>query len=156
MNLKNYTSSVPVERSIMLIEKLLMDAGAVNINKTIDPATKEVSGIVFQINVDQRPIVFKLPSKVEQCFKMMWKQVSPRSAHRDSVKENVMNQAKRTAWKLLFDWVSIQVSMIQIQQVELLEVFLPYAYDYQSEQTFFEKLKGNGFKQLNQSNEKKS
>lgn len=100
--------------------------------------------------VEQRSQVFKLPSKVDQCFKMMWKNVSPRSAHRDSVKENVMQQAKRTAWKLLLDWVQIQVSMIQIQQVELLEVFLPYAYDIQNEQTFFEKLKGNGFKQLGQ------
>lgn len=41
MNLKNYSSSVPVEGSIMLIEKLLVDAGAVNINKAINPTTKE-------------------------------------------------------------------------------------------------------------------
>lgn len=47
MNLKNYTSSVPVERSIMLIEKLLIDAGAININKAIEPSTKEIHGIVF-------------------------------------------------------------------------------------------------------------
>ena len=148
MNLKNYTSSVPVERSIMLIEKLLIDAGAVNINKAIDPQTKEIIGVVFQIMVNNNPIVFKLPSKVDQCFKMMWKNVSPRSAHRDSVKQNIFEQAKRTAWKLLFDWVSIQVSMIQIQQVEMLEVFLPYAYDVRKEQTYFEKMKENNFKML--------
>lgn len=148
MNLKNYTSSVPVERSIMLIEKLLIDAGAVNINKAIDLQTKEITGIVFQIMVNNDPIVFKLPSKVDQCFKMMYKNISPRSAHRDSVKQNVFEQAKRTAWKLLFDWVSIQVSMIQIQQVEMLEVFLPYAYDVRKEQTYFEKLKENNFKML--------
>lgn len=100
--------------------------------------------------VNNNPIVFKLPSKVEQCFKMMWKQVSIRSAHKESVKTNTMEQAKRTAWKLLYEWVAIQVSMIQIQQVEMLEVFLPYAYDVRKEQTYFEKMKENNFKMLTQ------
>jgi hypothetical protein len=31
-----------------------------------------------------------------------------------------------------------------------MEVFLPYAYDMQNDQTFFQKMKGNGFKQLSE------
>ncbi len=148
MNLKNYSSTVPTERSIMLIEKLLIDAGAVNINKAINPTSKEIEGIVFQIMVNNTPLLFKLPSKTEQCFNMMWKNVSPRSAHRESVKQNTKEQAKRTAWKLLFDWVSIQVSMIQLQQVEMLEVFLPYAYDIKKDKTYFQLIKDSNFKLL--------
>lgn len=151
MNLKNYTSSVPVERSIMMIEKLLMDAGATNISKSINEQ-KEVDGIIFLININTKPILFKLPSKVEQCYKIMMKEVSARSIHKKEVKDNKKAQANRTAWKLLYDWVSIQVSMIQIEQVELIEVFLPYAYDLQNNQTFFEKIKENGFKQLAENN----
>ena len=147
MNLKNYTSSVPVERSIMMIEKLLIDAGATNISKSVNEQ-KEVDGIVFMISVNARPILFKLPSKTEQCLKIMMKEVSPRSLHKKEVMTNKRAQAQRTAWKLLFDWVSIQVSMIQIQQVELMEVFLPYAYDVQNNQTFFEKMKTNEYKLL--------
>lgn len=150
MNLKNYTSSVPVERSIMMIEKLLMDAGALNISKSMNPETKEVEGMIFLINENQKPILFKLPSKVEQCYKIMMKEVSARSAYKKEVVANKRAQAQRTAWKLLYDWVSIQVSMIQIEQVELMEVFLPYAYDMQNDQTFFQKLKDSGFKQLAQ------
>lgn len=41
MNLKNYTSSVPVERSIMLIEKMLNDAGALSIIKHNNPETNK-------------------------------------------------------------------------------------------------------------------
>lgn len=148
MNLKNYTSSVPVERSIMMIEKLLMDAVALNISKSMNPETREVEGVIFLINVNQDPILFKLPSKVEQCYKIMMKEVSVRSAHKKEVITNKRAQAQRTAWKLLFDWVSIQVSMIQIEQVELMEVFLPYAYDVRNDQTFFQKMKVTGFKQL--------
>lgn len=148
MNLKNYTSSVPVERSIMMIEKLLMDAGALNISKSMNPETREVEGVIFLINVNQKPILFKLPSKVEQCYKIMMKEVSARSATKKEVLNNKKAQAQRTAWKLLYDWVSIQVSMIQIEQVELMEVFLPYAYDMKNDQTFFQKMKDSGFKQL--------
>lgn len=154
MNLKNYTSSVPVERSIMMIEKLLMDAGALNISKSMNPDTREVEGVIFLINVNQKPILFKLPSKVEQCYKIMMKEVSARSAYKKEVVANKRAQAQRTAWKLLYDWVSIQVSMIQIEQVELMEVFLPYAYDMQNDQTFFQKLKDTGFKQLTQGDKK--
>jgi hypothetical protein len=91
-NLKNYTSSVPVERSIMMIEKLLMDAGALNISKSMNPETREVEGVVFLINVDQKPILFKLPSKVDQCYKIMMKEVSVRSAY----KKEVIAQQKST------------------------------------------------------------
>ncbi len=150
MNLKNYTSSVPVERSIMMIEKLLIDAGATNISKSVNDS-KEVDGIVFMIAVNQKPLLFKLPSKVDQCYKIMMKDVSPRSLHKKEVLNNKKAQAARTAWKLLFDWVSIQVSMIQIEQVELLEVFLPYAYDMKNDKTFFEKIKAEGFKLLGES-----
>lgn len=60
----------------------------------------------------------------------------------------VWEQAERTAWALLRDWVHIQLSMIQMQQAEAIQIFLPYAFDPQTEETFFEKLKGGGFKQL--------
>lgn len=143
MNLKNYTSQVPADRSIMLIEKLLIDAGATNISKAINPQTKEVEGIIFQIAVNGNLLLFKLPSKVDQCFKSLWKEVRRVNA---TTRKNTMDQAKRTAWKLLYDWVSVQVSLIQIQQVELLEVFLPYAYN--GEKTYYEMIKENNFKQL--------
>jgi hypothetical protein len=38
--------------------------------------------------------------------------------------------------------------MIAMEQAEALQVFLPYAYDSKKDETFFERLKGNGFKQL--------
>lgn len=153
MNIKNYTSSVPVERSIMLIEKMLNDAGALSIIKHNDPQTKEPAALIFSIMIQNKsgeynPVLFKLPSKIKQCYEIMLKNYSPRSAIKKTVQETCMQQAKRTAWKLLNDWVAIQVSMIQIQQVEPLEVFLPYAYNPDLDQTFFENVKENGYKLL--------
>jgi hypothetical protein len=57
-------------------------------------------------------------------------------------------QAQRTAWKLLYDSVSVHISLIMIDQVEVVEVFLPYYYDPAKDQTLFENLKSGGFKRL--------
>jgi hypothetical protein len=70
-----------------------------------------------------------------------------RKPHRGTL-ERIAEQAERTAWSLLRDWVHIQVTMIQMQQAEAMQIFLPYAYDGKNNQTLFEKLKGNGFKLL--------
>lgn len=150
MNLKNYTSSVPVERSIMLIEKMLNDAGALSIIKHNNPETKEPEALIFSMEIEGKAVLFKLPSKIKQCFDVMLKNYSAKSAIKQSVQQNVLAQAKRTAWKLLHDWVAIQVSMIQIQQVEALEVFLPYAWNPKQDKTYFESIKESGFKLLNQ------
>jgi len=148
MNLKNYTSSVPVERSIMLIEKMLNDAGALSIIKYNNPETKEPEALIFSIMIEGKPVLFKLPSKIKQCYDVMIKNYAAKSAIKKTVQENVLAQSKRTAWKLLHDWVAIQVSMIQIQQVEALEVFLPYAWNPNKDQTYFQSVKESGFKLL--------
>ena len=144
MNLKNYTSSVPVDRSVSLIEHDLVRAGAQHIAKTYDK-DGNLEGITFQINANGISPVFRLPAKWRQCFKVMMEEVrKPRPGTEDRIRD----QAQRTAWKILYDWVTIQVSMIKLDQAEVLEVFLPYVYDMAKDQTLFERMKANGFKQL--------
>ena len=55
-------------------------------------------------------------------------------------------QAARTAWKLVQDWVEIQMAMVKMQQAELTQVFLPYMWD--GKQTLYMAYKANNFKQL--------
>jgi hypothetical protein len=47
---------------------------------------------------------------------------------------------------LIQDWVEVQMAMIKMQQVEFIQIFLPYVWD--GKQIFYEALKGNGFKLL--------
>ena len=67
-------------------------------------------------------------------------------------KERVRKQAERTAWKIVSDWVQIQLSMIMLEQAEPLQVFLPYAWNPETEKTFYNQLKETGFKQLSAGN----
>jgi hypothetical protein len=145
MNLRNYTSTVPVDRSVNEIERLLVRAGATHIGKAYEGEGKSLSGITFQIVVNGIPLTFRLPAKVQavrEALREGYRKLTP------SVEQGIWEQAQRTAWKLLYEWVSIQVSMMKLSQVEAVEVFLPYVLDISGEQTLFEKLKQGGFKQL--------
>lgn len=147
MNLKNYTSTVPASTSISRIEKMLVDIGAKNINKQYQNG--KLTSLTFLIDVAGQTMIFKLPAKVEVIFKLFWDQVKRPQA---GTREKTYQQAERTAWKLLHDWIEIQCSMIHLEQVEFIEIFLPYAYNPESETTFFEQLKQGNFKLLNAKN----
>lgn len=140
---KNYTSSVPASRSVQHIEDVLIRNGAKLINKMIENG--KLYGIAFIVSVNGLDIPFRLPARISNVEKILKAQVK---RPRNGTMENISAQAERTAWKLLSDWVDIQCSLIEMQQVKFTEVFLPYMYDPSSKQTFFEKVEENNFRQL--------
>lgn len=143
MNLKNYTTEIPVERSIESIEKLLVEFGSTNIMKEYGPGGK-VAAISFIVAMDGMKLPFRLPAKVQECF--VWlKKKNPKSKAKD---QTWMAQAERIVWRQLHDWVHINLSMIELDQAEKLEVFFPYLHDVAKQQTFYQKVKENKFKAL--------
>jgi hypothetical protein len=142
--IKNYTSEVPASRSVNHIEDRLVKHGAKNILKIYNE-DKKLSGVAFIVSINGKEMPFRLPARIERVEKHLRESIlRPRKGTLEKVKD----QAERTAWKLLSDWVDIQMSLIELDQVELLEVFLPYIYDYEKERTFFEGMKSDGFKML--------
>jgi len=145
MALKNYTSTVSAAKSISYIETKLAQHGARQILKLYDPVAR-VSGICFIVPINGVDMPFKLPARVDRCEKILSDNLSSRA--RPETHKKIGLQAERTAWKILSDWVEIQMSMIDLAQVELLEVFLPYIYDHSKQTTYFETLKEKGYKAL--------
>lgn len=143
--LKNYTSTVPAERSIAYIEKSLAQHGASMIVKVYDD-DGAVTSIAFEIECKGKNLAFRLPSQIEACAKTLEANL-PRRARPETVRR-IGEQAARTAWKILADWVDAQMAMIDLAQVELLEVFLPYTYDPVKRQTYFQSIKARGFTAL--------
>lgn len=98
----------------------------------------------------------RLPAKEEQCIEAMWRDYMGDDLLPDGQvkwgsrkklrRKDFVEQGERTAWKLMQDWVEVQMSFIHMGQVETMEVFLPFVWDGQ--RTFFEALKVNQFKQL--------
>ena len=146
MNLKNYTSSVPMANSISRIEHKLAQAGATHIAKKYEG--ERPIGMIFQIPINGTPMTFKLPAETDETFNYMVKQRA--RPPKENQIETIKKQAERTGWKILSDWVDIQVSLIIIKRVEPAEIFLSYLYDVKSDKTLYEKLKGSDFKLLKQ------
>lgn len=150
MNIKNYTSTVPASTSMSRIEKCLVEAGATDISKTY--SNQICTAIRFRIihktsdapNLGV-PMFFELPAKVDACYKVLWKEIK---RPKPGTAATTMQQAERTAWKIVSDWVEIQLSMIQLEQAELLQVFLPYVFNPQTEKTFYNSIKEGGYKAL--------
>lgn len=140
--MKNYTSTVPASRSISNIEHYLSKKGALNISKTFKD--EKVESIFFQIDLNGAPVPFKLPANIEACYNALRRERKrpPDKAGEKKLRE----QAERTAWKIISEWVEIQISLIEMEQAEFLEIFLPYVHN--GNKTYFEKLKSENFKML--------
>ena len=145
--IKNYTSEISAATSISKIEHFLSSAGATDISKAY--ANNECVSIKFRIVVDQTPRFFELPAKVEAVYNIFMSQKVKKND--PIVKRAAAEQARRTAWKIISDWVEIQITMIKMEQAEVAQVFLPYAYDPQSDTTLYERIKKGGYKLLTNS-----
>ena len=143
--LKNYTSTVPAKRSIEYIEAKLVQHGATQIMK-IYHKDYRLKAMFFSIRIDGVDMPFKLPANVDQCEKVLMANLSPRV--QPVTRKKVPQQAERTAWKILQDWVEVQMAMIELAQVDVMEVFLPYLFDGKEDKTFYEKMKLKGLQKL--------
>ena len=141
--IKNYTSGVPVSRTLSRIEEILVNGGAINIMKDYKNGVIDAVCFLVEEPTSGKKIAVRLPANVEAVYEILQSEVRrPRSGTLEKLKE----QANRTAWKLMQDWVEVQMSLIAMHQAEFLQVFLPYVWD--GKRTFFHTLKENGFKLL--------
>lgn len=149
MNIKNYTSGIPAETTISRIEAKLAAIGATHIMKMYGP-DKRVTSLMFNMPEGTRSHAVKVPANVNACYEALWRDYCRRVRRpREETKATLHDQASRTAWRLVQDWIEVQVSMIVMRQAEALQVFLPYLWD--GKQTYFESIKNGGFKALPQS-----
>lgn len=144
--MKNYTSTVDSARSIELIEQMLVRAKAMNITKSYDANGKVVS-FLFTLKVPESPLpmAIMLPGKVDAVYECLTKgkRLPPHQRLRASFIARHQQQAERTAWRLMYDWLSVQLSLIELRQVEAAQVFLPFAWN--GRQTFFETIRAAKF-----------
>lgn len=119
MPLLNYTTKVPVYRSVQEIQKSLVKAGASSIMQDYD-ADGAISAIAFKITLNGTDISFRLPSETKAVLAVMQQDGTPRSLLTEE-------HAQRVAWRIIKDWVEAQMAIVQTKMVTLPQVFLPYA-----------------------------
>lgn len=137
--IKNYTSEVPMERTVARIETFLVSCGARDILKNYSDK-QELEGISFKIERHNKVFAFKLPASVYGVARILYKM----DYHK--LPENKQKQAQRTAWKCVQDWVELQMTMVKLEQADVVEVFLPYMYI--KGETLYKQLMNTNFTQL--------
>lgn len=122
IKLKNYSTTVEAEKSIMEIEQLLTMFGSDAIMKEFTGDGK-VRSLSFKFQ--NKP--YKLPANVEGVAKVLYsnKKISYR---RDGMANRDKN-AYNVAWRILKDWLHSQLSIIASGQAVPEEVLLPYLFD---------------------------
>jgi len=138
MALKNYTTSISVEKTMMEIEQILANHGATHIFKMYNEQ-KNPCALAFKCIVNENSISFKLPMEEEKIF-----EVFKKSKQVPKNKRN-LEQARRTGWRIIKDWVDSQIALIEINVVKFEQVFLPYMFDEKTNKTLFQKFEERSF-----------
>lgn len=119
MALLNYTTTVDAIKTAAEIEVILIRGGAKAIQKEIDNG--KVISIKFIVDSPIGTIPIELPVQIAAVAEILLKQKKNNPRIKTS-----LDQAERTAWRCLKDWVEAQMALIEIGMVSIDQVFLPY------------------------------
>lgn len=120
MPLLNYTTTVPVERTVERIQRYLAQHGARAI--LIEYVAKgEVEAVSFKVKVDAHEIAYRLPVNWPGVYQALRR--SPKVPARYCTEA----QAKRVGWRNVQDWLQSQIALIESGQVRLEQIMLPFA-----------------------------
>lgn len=124
MPLLNYTSEIPVERTVGEISMLLAKGGARQVMHDYDDDGNIVA-LSFSLDLDGQMIPFRLPTDWRPVQKVLEKAVV--KAHVPRAWLSSENHSRDVAWRITKDWVEAQLAIIETQMVTTAQVFLPYA-----------------------------
>ena len=140
MAIANYTTGVKAEKTVGEIQAMLARAGASAVMFEFDDG--DVSAISFRLMHNDVMLSFRLPSNIDRLYIVL--QNDPDIPRRFCTRE----QASRVAWRIIKDWLRAQLAIVETEQAEMVEVFLPYAQHPDTGETVFKRLEAGGFKLL--------
>jgi hypothetical protein len=136
MPIKDYTTSISVQKTAGEIQEILARAGARTV--LIEYGSDRIPDAVsFQVEAKGHFISFRLPSHWKGVYQSLMQSTAERRFKTE-------DQARRTAWRIIRDWTAAQLAIIEAGAAELTEVFLPYLVNPKTNQTLFEDFK-HGF-----------
>ena len=140
MPIANYTTSIKAEKTGSEIQAMLARAGASAVLFEFDGP--DVSAISFRLVHNGALISFRLPANINNIYVVL--QNDPGVPQ----KLRTRQQASRVAWRIIKDWLRAQLAIVEAEQAEMVEVFLPYAQNPNTGQTVYQDLEAGGFKLL--------
>jgi hypothetical protein len=139
--IKNYTTDIPAEKTIAEIQTILSQNGARGIALEYD-GNGHIKDIFFKIILNHKELPFRLPAKAERVYQALWGEKQEWEHTRYG--EGWRAQAQRIAWRICKTWLEAQITLINLEQAKLEEVFLPYLI-MPGNKTLFETMEHNQF-----------
>ena len=118
----DYTSKVPVSRTIAQIQAKLIEHGARAILMEYG-ADGRVKALAFNVKMPNGDLPIRLPINTVATLVVLKRQADGREIPAGYAKDE---HAYRVAWRNIFHWVSAQMALLETEMVKLEEIFLPY------------------------------
>ena len=139
MALLNYTTTVEAYKTVSEIEQMLVKHGAKSIMKQFDDGM--ITSLSFLINTGVNDIPIKLPIRVDDVLQVL---IEQKKMHPKAGIKATKVQANRVAWRILKDWIEVQMALLDIGMVQFEEIFLSYI-ETAGGKTIYEKLEEKHF-----------
>lgn len=121
MPLLNYTTKVPVSRTIGNVQALLVEAGARSISTEYDDVGNP-TGMAFVVETAYGVRRFLVPVNTDAVFAVLAREkIQPQY--------KTPEHAERVGWRIVKDWLEAQLAIIRTEMVTLDQVMLPYMAD---------------------------
>jgi len=140
MALLDYTTKVPVSRTISQIQAKLVEHGARAVIMEYGDDGR-VKALAFNVKMPNRDLPIRLPINTAATLKVLQRQWDERLIESKYAKDD---QAYRVAWRNIYHWVSAQMALLSTEMVKMDEIFLPYVIT-PGGQTIYQVIAGKGF-----------
>lgn len=139
MALLNYSTTVDAYKTVAEIEQMLVRHGAKSIMKSYEG--EDVTSLSFLIDTGNGNIPVKLPVRLDDVLQVLTEQ---KKAYPKANIKATREQANRVAWRILKDWIEVQMALLDMQMVKFEEIFLSYI-ETADGKTVYEKLEEKHF-----------
>jgi hypothetical protein len=138
--LLDYTTSVPVSRTVAQVQAILVEHGARAVMMEYDDRGR-ITALAFNIKMLNGELPIRLPIDAAATLRVLQRQADNREIPARYAKEE---HAYRVAWRIIKDWVEAQMSLLETEMVKMEEIFLPYVIT-PGGQTIYQVMAGKGF-----------
>lgn len=135
--IKNYTTVISVEKTVSEIEVLLAHYGASKILKEYDE-NKQIKCLSFMVKYENKYIPIRLPSESEKIVAILNEKVDQGLVPKRY--RNDREQASKIMWRVVLDWIDSQMTMIELGQRSLLQIFFADICPIGSDQPIYKTL----------------
>ncbi len=125
MPIKNYTTTIDAEKSVSQLQDLLRKKGARRVLVDYDEKGRP-EAVAFELELAQpEGVPFRLPFQIrarpEAMKRCLWADEDVPRRYR------TLEQAERVAWRLVYNWIDVQMAFVEAGQAAMAEPLLGFA-----------------------------